>query len=164
MNTANTLWSRSPAAGSLLVEQALDHIGAELFVTEWRRVDRAHLDSFHWSVDSTPEASNTAGNAAFPRGADNIDGVMLVALVQAAFFNNYPFWTDGWVTFNYGFDRVRFPRTVYLEDQLRLRATLSDATRKGDGVLMRNAVTIEVLDAERPAMAAEFLVFCAPLG
>ncbi len=160
--SSSNVWSRAVNAGTLPVEQVFEHVGEELFVTEWRCVDRAHLDSFHWSVDSTPEASNTATNAAFPRGADNIDGVMLVSLVQAAFFNNYPFWSEGWVSYNYGFDRVRFPHTVYLEDELRLRATLLEATRKPSGILMRNAVTMDVKGVDRPALSAEFLVLGTP--
>ena len=162
MSSPSLLWSRSPQAGTLPVEQVVDHVGEELFVTEWRRVDRAHLDSFHWSVDSTPEASNTSTNAAFPRGADNIDGVMLVSLVQAAFFNNYPFWSEGWVSYNYGFDKVRFPHTVYLEDELRLRVTLLDVAHKPSGILMRNGVTMEVKGSDRPALSAEFLVLGTP--
>lgn len=162
MSVSPILWSRSPRAGTLPVEQVFDHVGEEMFLTEWRLVDRAHLDSFHWSVDSTPEASNTATNAAFPRGADNIDGVMLTALVQAAFFNNYPFWSDGWVSYNYGFDRVRFPHTVYLEDELRLRVVLLEATQKASGILMRNGVTMEVKGSEKPALSAEFLVLGTP--
>ena len=158
----SNLWSRSPDAASRPVEAVFDHVGDELFVTEWRIVDREHLDSFHWSVDSVPGASDTSTNTEFPRGADNIDGVMLVSLVQAAFFNNYPFWSAGWVSYNYGFDRVRFPHTVYLEDELRLRATLLEATRRPSGILVRNAITIDVRGVERPALSAEFLVLAAP--
>ena len=162
MEDASFLWSRSPNARSMSVEQVFDHVGEELFVTDWRRVDRSHLDKFHWSTDSTPEASDTSTNALFPRGADNIDGIMLLSLVQAGFFNNYPFWSPGVVSYNYGFDRVRFPYTVYLEDELRLRVTLSEATRKASGVFMRNAVTMEVNGSEKPALVAEFLVLAAP--
>ena len=162
MTTPSLLWSRSPRAGTLPVEQAFGHVGQELFVTDWRMVDRAHLDSFHWSVDSTAEASNTSTNASFPRGDENIDGVMLVSLVQAAFFNNYPFWSEAWVSYNYGFDKVRFPHTVYLDDELRLRVVLLEVTQKTSGILMRNRVTMEVKGSERPALSAEFLVLGTP--
>jgi acyl dehydratase len=158
----SALWSRSPQARSMPLEQVFDHAGEELFVTEWRVVDRAHLDRFHWSVDSTPEAADTSVNALFPRAADNIDGVMLLSLVQAGFFNNYPFWSPGMVSYNYGFDRVRFPSTVYLEDELRLRVSLLDATHKPSGIFIRNGVTIEVNGRDRPGLVAEFLVLAAP--
>ena len=163
MTDARFLWSRSPNARSLPVEAAFEHVGEELFVTDWRLVDREHLDQFHWSTDSTPEASDTASNDLFPRHDDNIDGIMVLSLVQAGFFNNYPFWSPDTVSFNYGFDRVRFLHTVYLEDELRLRATLLEATRKPSGILLRNAVTMEAKGADKPALAAEFLVLAAPV-
>jgi acyl dehydratase len=161
MTDTTFLWSRSPNARSMPVEQVFEHVGEELFVTEWRQVDREHLDQFHWSTDSTPEASDTSTNELFPRHDDNIDGIMVLSLVQAGFFNNYPFWSPGIVSFNYGFDRVRFPHTVYLEDELRLRATLLEATRKPSGILMRNGVTMEAKGSNKPALSAEFLVLAA---
>jgi acyl dehydratase len=93
-------------------------------------------------------------------GADSIDGVMLVSLVQAAFFNNYPFWSEGVVQLR--LRRVRFPHTVYLEDELRLRVTLLDVAHKPSGILMRNGVTMEVKGSDRPALSAEFLVLGTP--
>lgn len=161
MSESPLVWSRSHRAHAIPLADIDGWVGRELFCTDWRRVDRAHLDQFHWSVDSVPEASDTSANAAFPRGADNIDGVMLVALVQAAFFNNFPFWAPGVVAFNYGFDRLRFPSTVYLEDELRLRASLLTVESKPAGVLCRSQVTMDVKERDRPAMAGEFLVMMA---
>ncbi|MGB8859420.1 MAG: hypothetical protein WCC60_09195 [Ilumatobacteraceae bacterium] len=161
MTDASLLWSRSDTARTLPVEAVFEHVGEELFVTEWRMVDRAHLEQFHWSTDSVPGASDTSTNDLFPRHDDNIDGIMVLSLVQAAFFNNYPFWSPGMVSFNYGFDRVRFPYTVYLEDELRLRVTLMEAAHKPSGIFMRNGVTMEVKGSEKPALVAEFLVLAA---
>lgn len=66
-------------------------LGSEVFLTEWRSVDREHLDRFHWSVDSVPELSDTWVNSDFPRASENIDGFMLLSLLQSAFFDNFPF-------------------------------------------------------------------------
>ncbi|MEQ1699366.1 MAG: hypothetical protein ABMA25_04610 [Ilumatobacteraceae bacterium] len=162
MADASFLWSRSDKAKSMPVDQVFDHVGEELFVTEWRQVDREHLDQFHWSTDSVEEASDVMSNELFPRHDDNIDGIMVLSLVQAGFFNNYPFWSPGIVSFNYGFDRVRFPYTVYVEDELRLRVTLLEATQKASGILTRNGVAMEVKGSDKPALVAEFLVLAAP--
>ena len=155
------LWSRADNARSMPVEDVFRHVGEELFVTEWRKVDRAHLDQFHWATDSVEEASDVSSNELFPRHDDNIDGIMVLSLVQAGFFNNYPFWSPGMVSFNYGFDRVRFPYTVYLEDELRLRVSLIEATHKSSGILIRNGVIMEVKGSDKPALVAEFLVLAA---
>ena len=83
---------------------------------------------------------------------------MLMSLVTSAFFNNFPVGGDGLVAWNYGLDRVRFPATVWLEDAIRLRSSLLSVEDKPAGWLLRNAVTVEARERERPAMVAEFLV------
>ena len=62
------------------------------------------------------------------------------------------------VAWNYGVDRVRFPATVYLENEIRMRVTLEEVTEKPAGWLLRNRVTVEMAGSERPAMTGDFLV------
>lgn len=137
-------------------------VGTELFATDWRRVDRSHLDMFHWSVDEVAAAADVSANADFPRAADNVDGFMLVALATSAFFNNFPIGGVGLVAWNYGLDRVRFPATVYLENRIRLRTTLEAVEERGDGWLLRNFVTIDLEESTRPAMVGAWLVMLTP--
>ena len=133
-------------------------IGNEVFVTEWRSVDKEHLDQFRWSVDSVPELSDTWVNSDFPRASENIDGFMLLSLLQSAFFDNFPFYEEGVVTYNYGVDSLRFPATAYLEHKMRARAVLLSVTDKPSGFLCRVKTTMELHGEEKPALSLEFLI------
>jgi acyl dehydratase len=62
---------------------------------------------------------------------------------------------------NYGIDRVRFTAPVPVGSQVRLKAKLLSAERRGEGVLYRLGVEVEIKDAEKPALVGEvlYLVF-----
>ncbi len=154
----NFTWSLSDNRRTVSLDRVTSLVGLELFVTSWRQVDRLHLDQFHWSVDEVEETSDMLANAKFPRGEENIDGFMLLSLVTSAFFNNYPIGGEDVIAWNYGLDRVRFPATTYLEDRIRMVASLTDATKKDAGLLTKNHVVVEIEGQDRPAMSADFLV------
>jgi acyl dehydratase len=62
---------------------------------------------------------------------------------------------------NYGIDRVRFTAPVPVGSQVRLKAKLLSAERRGEGVLYRLGVEVEIKDAEKPALVGKvlYLVF-----
>ena len=62
---------------------------------------------------------------------------------------------------NYGIDRVRFTAPVPVGSQVRLKAKLLSAERRGEGVLYKLGVEVEIKDAEKPALVGEvlYLVF-----
>ena len=156
-------WSTSDARRTVHPRDAHVLVGKELFVTGWRRVDREHLDRFHWSVDEVEGASDMTANELFPRADDNVDGFMLLSLITTGFFNNYPIGGDRMVAWNYGIESVRFPATVYLENDFRMRVHLESVQEKDSGWLMRNRVVLEMKDSERPAMVGSFLVMLTSL-
>jgi acyl dehydratase len=158
MTTEDYKWSLSENRRTVSLNRVSSLVGQEIFVTNWRQVDRLHLDQFHWSVDEVEETSDMSANAKFPRGEENIDGFMLLSLVTSAFFNNYPIGGENVIAWNYGLDRVRFPATTYLEDRIRLCVSLNEAVQKDSGLLTTNHVVVEIEDKERPAMVADFLV------
>jgi acyl dehydratase len=157
-------WNVSARRRTVHPSEAEHLIGTEVFVTGWRTVDRQHLDGFHWSVDETEDASDVSANELFPRAADNVDGFMLTALITSAFFNHYPVGGDELVSWNYGTDRVRYPATVYLEDEIRLRVTLASVDTRSAGWLLRNSVVMDLRGNERPAMVGDFLVMMTPVA
>ncbi len=159
----NFTWSLSDNRRTVSLDRVTSLVGLELFVTSWRQVDRLHLDQFHWSVDEVEETSDMLANAKFPRGEENIDGFMLLSLVTSAFFNNYPIGGEDVIAWNYGLDRVRFPATTYLEDRIRMVASLTDATKKDAGLLTKNHVVVEIEGQDRPAMSADFLIMLTVL-
>jgi acyl dehydratase len=62
---------------------------------------------------------------------------------------------------NYGMDRVRFTAPVPVGSRVRVKAKLISAERRGEGVLYKLGVEVEIKDAEKPAMVGEvlYLVF-----
>jgi acyl dehydratase len=69
--------------------------------------------------------------------------------------------TDVRMGINYGTERIRFTAPVPVGSQVRLKATLRNGERRGEGVLYRLGVEIEIKDAEKPALVGEvlYLVF-----
>ena len=62
---------------------------------------------------------------------------------------------------NYGIERLRFTAPVPTGSEVRLHAKLVSAEWRGDGILYRVGVQIEIRGAEKPALVGEvlYLVF-----
>ena len=62
---------------------------------------------------------------------------------------------------NYGIDKVRFTAPVPSGSEVRLHAKLLGGERRGEGVLYRVGVQVEIKGAEKPALVGEvlYLVF-----
>jgi len=62
---------------------------------------------------------------------------------------------------NYGTEKLRFTAPVPVGSQVRLKARLLGSERRGDGVLYRVAIEVEIRDADKPALVGEvlYLVF-----
>ena len=58
---------------------------------------------------------------------------------------------------NYGIDRVRFTAPVPSGSDVRLHAKLLSGEPRGEGVLYKIGATVEIRDAEKPAMVGEIL-------
>jgi acyl dehydratase len=69
--------------------------------------------------------------------------------------------TDVRMGINYGTEKIRFTAPVPVGSQVRLKATLRNSERRGEGVLYRLGVEIEIRGSEKPALVGEvlYLVF-----
>lgn len=69
--------------------------------------------------------------------------------------------TDARMGLNYGIEKIRFTAPVPSGSQVRLRATVHSAERRGEGVLYRFGVELEIQGAAKPALVGEvvYLVF-----
>jgi len=61
------------------------------------------------------------------------------------------------VGINYGIDRVRFTAPVSSGSDVRLHAKLLSGKPRGEGVLYKVGVQIEIKGAEKPALVGEVL-------
>ena len=66
-------------------------------------------------------------------------------------------WPAGGYALNYGFDRVRFVTPVPVGARVRGRFRLVSTEPRGDALLTRTAVTVDVEGSEAPALVAEWL-------
>jgi acyl dehydratase len=62
---------------------------------------------------------------------------------------------------NYGMDKVRFTAPVPVDSEVRLHARLLHGEPRGEGVLYKVGVQVEIKGAEKPALVGEvlYLVF-----
>jgi acyl dehydratase len=62
---------------------------------------------------------------------------------------------------NYGIDRIRFTAPVPVGSRVRVKAKLISAERRGEGVLYKLGVEVEIEGSEKPALVGEvlYLVF-----
>jgi acyl dehydratase len=69
--------------------------------------------------------------------------------------------TDARMGINYGIDKVRFTAPVPSGSEVRLKAKINSSERRGEGVLYRLGVEIEIRGSEKPALVGEvlYLVF-----
>jgi acyl dehydratase len=65
--------------------------------------------------------------------------------------------TDARMGVNYGAEKLRFTSPVPVGSRVRAAARLLGAERRGEGILYRVGVRIEIEDAEKPAMVGEVL-------
>ncbi len=69
--------------------------------------------------------------------------------------------SDAHMGVNYGTEKVRFTSPVPSGSEVRLKAQLASSEPRGDGVLYKVAVQIEIKGQEKPALVGEvvYLVF-----
>jgi acyl dehydratase len=68
---------------------------------------------------------------------------------------------DARMGINYGIEKVRFTAPVPSGSRVRLKGTIRSAERRGEGVLYRVAVEVEIEGADKPALVGVvvYLVF-----
>ncbi|HET8651139.1 MAG TPA: MaoC family dehydratase [Gaiellaceae bacterium] len=139
--------------------QAAEEI--DLGTSDWETIDQQRIDLFaeatndHQWIHVDPERA-----AQGPFGGTVAHGYLSLSLLPY-FVSQVLNVTDVRMGINYGTEKVRFTAPVPVGSQVRLKATLIGSERRGEGVLYRLGVEIEIRDADRPAMVGEvlYLVF-----
>ncbi|MGI9017962.1 MAG: MaoC family dehydratase [Euzebya sp.] len=136
-------------------EQAKD---VDLGATEWFEVTQDMIDLFadatldhQWiHVDHDKAAQG-------PFGQTIAHGFLTVALLPDMLGKLLT--VDGsQMGVNYGMDRLRLTSPVPSGANIRARGTLRETERKGQGVLAKVDMTIEIQGQEKPAMVGVFLI------
>jgi acyl dehydratase len=133
----------------------------ELGTSEWETIDQEQINLFaeathdHQWIHVDPEMA-----AQGPFGTTVAHGYLTLSMLPY-FVSQVLNVTDVKMGINYGTEKVRFTAPVPVGSQVRLKATLRDSERRGEGVLYRLGVEVEIKDAEKPALVGEvlYLVF-----
>jgi hypothetical protein len=126
-------------------------------VSGWLTIDREHLAGFAFSTYLTADA---LGRSLPPSPAhDLVDGFLLLSLVAHADLSRPLLDPATTYAYNYGLDRVRFTRPVHVGESVRVSRMVTGVRLKTPSrALVVCEGTVDVAGADRPAMAATWLV------
>jgi acyl dehydratase len=133
----------------------------DLGTSAWETIDQRQIDLFaeathdHQWIHVDPEAA-----AQGPFGTTVAHGYLTLSMLPY-FVSQVLNVTDVRMGINYGTEKIRFTAPVPVGSQVRLKATLRDSERRGEGVLYRLGIEVEIKDSEKPALVGEvlYLVF-----
>jgi acyl dehydratase len=133
----------------------------ELGASEWETIDQEQINQFaqathdHQWIHVDPEAA-----AQGPFGTTVAHGYLTLSMLPY-FVSQVLNVTDVRMGINYGTEKIRFTAPVPVGSQVRLKAKLLGSEKRGEGVLYRLAIEVEIKDSEKPALVGEvlYLVF-----
>jgi len=133
----------------------------DLGATDWVTLDQERINLFaeatgdHQWIHVDPDAA-TQG----PFGGTIAHGYLSLSLLPGLLPEVLTI-AGARMGINYGMDRVRFTAPVPVGSRVRLKAKLVSAERRGEGVLYKLGVEVEIEGAEKPALVGEvlYLVF-----
>ena len=131
--------------------------GRELGPSAWVSLDQAQVDAFAAATgDDQWIHVDPVRAAAGPFGRTVAHGYLTLALLPRLLGEILEL-ADRRLAINYGIERIRFTAPVPVGSRVRLRATLAEVQPRGDGLLLRLAVVLELEGSEQPALVGETL-------
>ena len=127
----------------------------DLGVSGWERIEQGQIDRFaeathdrQW-IHVDPDAA-----AQGPFGSTVAHGYLTLSMLPY-FMTQVLRVSDARMGINYGTERIRFTAPVPVGSEVRLKARLLSSERRGEGVLYRVGVEVEIRGAEKPALVGE---------
>ena len=139
-------------------------VGQELGVSDWITVDQPMIDAFaevtgdHQWIHVDPERAVREA----PTGTTIAHGLLTLSLLPAMRNRTGVIPEGTGRSINYGYDKIRFLAPVPPDSRIRARIALTEATPRGEGMLVTTRNTVEIEDNERPAMIADSLTLLLP--
>jgi acyl dehydratase len=141
----------------MTVAETVGAAGLELGTSGWRTITQEQIDGFAAATgDEQWIHVDRVRAAAGPFGQTIAHGYLLLSLLPSLAAEVLEL-ADRRLVVNYGVDRIRFTAPVPAGSRVRLRARLVSADPRGEGVLLRLGVELELEGSERPALAGETL-------
>lgn len=135
-------------------------VGTELGVSDWLLIDQDRVNAF---ADATLDHQfihiDEEKAAMTPFGGTIAHGFLTLSLLPY-FLESSSVPIEGTLMgINYGTDKVRFLQPVKVGSRIRARTVLAAAEEKRPGQwLVKQTVTIEIEDEDKPAMVADALM------
>ena len=129
----------------------------ELGVSDWHTVTQEHVNQFaeatgdHQWIHVDPDMAKQG-----PFGSTIAHGYLSLSLLPML-LSQVMSVTDARMGVNYGTDKVRFISPVPVGSKVRVKARLLSGFRKGDGLLYKVGVELEIEGTDKPAMVGEVL-------
>jgi acyl dehydratase len=139
------------------VDEAVQAVGQELGVSEWKQIDQKRIDDF---ADGTEDhqwihVDVERAKAESPYGATIAHGFLTLSLIPILSKENYIV-KNAKMGINYGLNKVRFLTPVTAGSRIRLRSNLIDAAKIDESTVnLFVRQTIEIDGSQRPAAVAE---------
>ena len=133
----------------------------DLGATDWETIDQEQINQFaeathdHQWIHVDPDLA-----AQGPFGTTVAHGYLSLSLLPY-FVSQVLNVSDAKMGINYGIEKVRFTAPVPVGSRVRMKAALRSSEKRGEGVLYRIGVEIEIEGSDKPAMVGEvlYLVF-----
>jgi acyl dehydratase len=134
--------------------------GTELGLTDWVRLPQPMLTAFEsLTLSNDPLHTDPEWIKAHTEFESTIAPGLLTLSLLPFFHNQLDVVPAGFVSLNYGFDRVRWIAPVPVDSEVRARFVAGGTKPRegGEGYITRYDVTIEVRGQTRPALVAQWL-------
>ncbi len=129
----------------------------DLGVTDWVQIDQAMIEQF---ADATRDHQwihvDHEKAAAGPFGGTIAHGFLTVSLLPEL-LGQLMTVEGSQMGVNYGMDRLRLTSPVPSGARIRARGRILETEPKGQGILVRTEMTIEIEGQDKPAMVGVFL-------
>ena len=133
----------------------------ELEPSEWVTIEQRAIELFaeatgdHQWIHVDPERA-----ARGPFGTTVAHGYLSLSLLPGLLGSMLTV-SDARMGINYGIEKIRFTAPVPSGSRVRLKAVVRSAERRGEGVLYRVGVEVQIQGADKPALVGEvvYLVF-----
>ncbi len=129
----------------------------DLGASPWVKIEQRQIDLFaeatgdHQWIHVDPEAAKAG-----PFGGTIAHGYLSLSLLPTL-LSDVIHVPDAQMGVNYGIDRMRFTSPVPSGSEVRAHARLISSEAKGDGILYKVGVQIEIRGQEKPALVGEVL-------
>lgn len=142
---------------TLTKQELRDARDLDLGASDWVRVEQKAIDAFaeatndHNWIHVDPERA-----AEGPFGSTIGHGYLSLSLIPGLLYTMMNV-TDAAMGLNYGVEKVRFTAPLPVNSEVRLKAKVVSSEPRGEGILYRLGVEIEVKGQDKPAMVGELL-------